>query len=238
MNRLTEDEDFILKNLTLLPAETYTLVILFEIFQFPDKHYFKRLLDSLSQKGWLFSDKNTYRLNTVVQKLVLHKNQEQLWPMAQYLVQNIAQNLEVNQEQDAISNKFKWLPFGERLLSIFSAFHSNNDYSNLQSNQANVLRYLVGTSNLLKAKELLTKSLTFTNSYFGKSSIDSSRNQSDLALVLLNLGGEENLREAVKLLRETIKTANRLREHSAIALYESYTKSILLCRICQIRETG
>ncbi len=103
LTTLEEVERFILVNLSLLPAENYLVTLLVDVIlsskdkeALDTKIYFTKLLKTLAQKGWLASDTLSYRMNPVVQQIILAKNEKTVWDDAETMVSNLNYKLKTN----------------------------------------------------------------------------------------------------------------------------------------------
>ena len=94
---LTEDEQYILTNLSLLPAEGLAYDLMKELLTPEDSNIFSRILTSLTQRGWLEKTqqdgKSFYKISPVVQDITLTKNQDKLHEHSSELVNNLFKKL-------------------------------------------------------------------------------------------------------------------------------------------------
>ena len=166
---LTEDQRYLLINLALLPAESYTMLLLTEVMEPADMKAFHSTLKSLYQKGWVGGTDKTYRLSPVVQELVLKKNEGTRWEDAKSLVEGFANLLKHEPDKDNTFTKFKWVPLA---LSLLKSVEASNDpvFSTFLNNLAFVLQDLGGEANLGRASALLHKALESNIANFGESS--------------------------------------------------------------------
>ncbi|MFT3909841.1 MAG: tetratricopeptide repeat protein [Ferruginibacter sp.] len=93
LTKLDEPERYYLVNLALLPAESHPLKILLEAFIQDDNIAFTKLLINLAKKGWLNTDTISYRMNPVIQQIVLTKNRMSLHNDAEHLISNVSDML-------------------------------------------------------------------------------------------------------------------------------------------------
>jgi hypothetical protein len=90
--KLDETGRFYLVNFALLPAVNYELPFLADVFE-QDKFALGAILRGLVEKGWIGHGESGYRINPVVQKLVLHKNEGTLKQDAEKLIDNLNEKL-------------------------------------------------------------------------------------------------------------------------------------------------
>jgi len=84
----TEETDLLIQ-FSLLPAENHSPEVLLTLLPNENKHELKRRLDNLAQKGWLATDTTSYRISTVVQKIVLHQHSDRRWGLAEPMIQKL-----------------------------------------------------------------------------------------------------------------------------------------------------
>jgi len=90
--KLIETERYYLVNFALLPAVNYELLFLADLFE-QDKFALVTILQNLVEKGWLSHGESGFRINPVVQKLVLQKNESTLKKDAEELIANLNKKL-------------------------------------------------------------------------------------------------------------------------------------------------
>ncbi len=93
LNTLDENQNKILTQFCLLPAENHTLLLLAPLLGLSARDL-KKPLDTLVQKGWLITANQAYRCSPVVQKIVLQKNRERLWEWGEGMVEFLDELLE------------------------------------------------------------------------------------------------------------------------------------------------
>ncbi|MFN0216738.1 MAG: hypothetical protein ACKVT2_20970, partial [Saprospiraceae bacterium] len=99
----------------LLPAENHPPAVLGELLAPDDKPGLKRSLDQLAQKGWLSTDRATYRISPVVQKILLQRNAERRWALGEPMVQRLQAVFETegnHSKNIATAGPFAELVFG------------------------------------------------------------------------------------------------------------------------------
>lgn len=89
LSRLNETEQLLLTRFALLPPENHIVKHLIAIFKPENKFNFTKELIILAQKGWLNTNTDTYRLSPVIQQLLFHKYQENLWKAGKLLVNSL-----------------------------------------------------------------------------------------------------------------------------------------------------
>ena len=218
----TEEEIRLLKQFVGLPPIfiSYTdLIQLLQIDLEDDKAYddFNIALDQLKDKGWLSFDKGkeAYKMHRIIQDAM----QEQLQP--DYtdlgtLVEGVSSCLSIDEAVDNPIDKFIYVPFGERLLQLFSS-PKEESFSNFQSNLAVVYRNL---GRYEEAAGLLEKALASDQASLGEAHVRVARRQSNLALVYRYLRRYE---EAAGLLEKALTSAqsNFGAAHPSVATIQS-----------------
>ncbi len=155
---LSEKERYWLVNIALLPATPHRFTFLCKVFK-QDKFKF-RVLDELSQKGWLIAEEDLFRISPVIQSLLLKKNNASLEWDARWLVDNLNEKLEPDSHGshlihfneaspyvalvESITNHLSKQPFKE----LFKALYDLNFNASL---------YFILTGDLNAAQEAATK---------------------------------------------------------------------------------
>ncbi|WP_247237706.1 NB-ARC domain-containing protein [Telluribacter sp. SYSU D00476] len=206
-SKLTEEQRYLLVNLALLPAQSYTMPFLIELLAPDDKKAFRSILKSLYHKGWIGGTNKTYRLSSVVQALVLEKNNETRWEDAEHLVDRLTELLKPELEKDDIIDKFKWLPYAQQLVDYLSDCKEPIYFSFL-SGLALIMKSLGGRNNLLRSKGLLEKVLKFNTENLNHLPEIIATSQNNLAQALEGLGGKDNLIFAKELVDRQRKVDN------------------------------
>ncbi|EON74874.1 hypothetical protein ADIS_4669 [Lunatimonas lonarensis] len=207
-SNLSEADRYCLVNLALLPVNGYSQQFLLDIFEPEDNTGFYETLDNLYQKGWIGGDYDALRLSPVVQKLVLHRNQETLWEDGKIWVKKLTGLIQYEENKDNYHTKFQWIPFGRQLVKAFSETDSN-DLSLLWNNLGILFREIGDRKNLEEAKQNLEKALDSDIRNFGEESPSVATSRSNLAMVYKDLGGEANLLDAKAYLEKALASLVR-----------------------------
>jgi tetratricopeptide (TPR) repeat protein len=184
---LTEDEVWLMKQFTCLPAEFHPYDRLLELID-PDetkKEVFAESCSSLVEQGWLLFNAKTeaYKMHLVVQEVAIR----QLLPEMQDidgLLEKITECLDLDQTKDNPIDKFKWIPYGNTLLNNFPD-DTSEEIAQLQNNLAVVLQEL---GDYTGARELLEKALCSDEQNLGPDNPTTAIRYSNLATVLQDLG--------------------------------------------------
>jgi len=93
---LNKAEKTLLLRFALLPTENYEPLFLASLFTPENMLIFGKELIALAKKGWLTTNTKTYRLSPVVQSLLLTKEKENIWEVAELIVDKVNKKLESN----------------------------------------------------------------------------------------------------------------------------------------------
>ncbi len=97
--QLSPEQDFLMVNMALLPAEPYTLAFINSLLANDTNSIDRQIRDTLKalvKKGWIGETEKKYRLSPVIQKLVLDKHQESLENDSQHLLKRLNQLTETD----------------------------------------------------------------------------------------------------------------------------------------------
>jgi tetratricopeptide (TPR) repeat protein len=139
----------LLSTFALLPAENHPPQVLGELLASDDKPGLKRSLDQLTQKGWLSTDRNTYRISPVVQKILLQRNFERRWALGEPMVQRLQAIFE--NEGYHSKNISTAGPFAELVFGLAENLNIANEDLSIVFDRLWV--YHTATGNLAKAME-------------------------------------------------------------------------------------
>ncbi len=189
ISKLSEDEQWLLLQLSFLPSEFHSFELLEELIQ-PKKsnkeQLFPKLLTRLSSKGWLLYQQSTdsYKLHRiiidVVKKQLTEKEKvENLSP----LITAITDKLSIDYSKDNPIDKFKWIPYGKAILNRFPKSTATS-MASLQNNLAGVLKDF---GDYQGAKALFEKATKSAELNFGPDHPTTAVRYSNLALLLRNL---------------------------------------------------
>jgi tetratricopeptide (TPR) repeat protein len=183
---LKEDEIWLMKQFTCLPAEFHPYEQLLELID-PDenkKEVFAETCNRLVQQGWLLFNAKTdaYKMHLVVQEVTL----TQLLPVIpdiERLLDKVIWKLRLDQTRDNPIDKFKWIPFGFALLNNF-----RDDMSKMGDLQNNLAMTLKIQGNYLEAKGMLENALRIAERNYGPDHPSTAVTNMNLAVVLQDLG--------------------------------------------------
>lgn len=147
-----EKERYWLVNMALLPAQSYKVYFLEELWKGTEENICQNYLEPLAKKGWLTFEDYTYRLSPVVQELVLKKNKETLATDAEALLQNLGEIL-ANDGANFINLSFtQAAPFTQLASTITQQLRGCPTYE-LASLNFNAGIYFENTGDVVRAKQ-------------------------------------------------------------------------------------
>ena len=188
LSKLDRAELWVLKQFACLPPEFQSYDLLKELIEIPpdsDSPSLSEILETLSSKGWLLENIDSYKMHRII-AVVIRKQAPSDMSESQ-LLEIITEKLEIDQTKDNPVEKFPWIPYGHALLAVFP-LSNEPAISKLQNNLALVLCDL---GDYEGAGGLLEKALASDEKNFGKDHPNTARSYSNLATVLCNLGDYE-----------------------------------------------
>ncbi|SEM66318.1 Tfp pilus assembly protein PilF [Chitinophaga rupis] len=187
LSRLNEEETWLMKQFSCLPAEFHSYAVLLELIDPGEdkKDRFPEILNRLLEQGWLLYNTETdaYKMHLIVKEVTVR----QLLPVeedVEGLMDKIIGNLRIDQNKDNPVDKFIWIPYGNTMLNNFQN-DTGAKISGLQNNLALVLQEL---GDYAGAKALLEKAVRSDENNFGPDHPTTAVSYSNLALVLKDLG--------------------------------------------------
>ncbi len=163
----------LLSTFSLLPAENHPPQVLGELLAPDDKPGLKRSLDQLTQKGWLSTDRSTYRISPVVQKILLQRNVERRWELGEPMVKRLQAVFET--EGYHSKNIATAGPFVELVFGLID--NLNVAEEELASLLNNLWVYHTVTGNLTKAMDTAEKMQKFCTAHDLKHALAISLNK-------------------------------------------------------------
>jgi len=209
LTKLNIEEQLMLSRFSVLPAKEIEFEMLCRLFQVTEENEndFINLLNSLTTKGYLTKNKDSYKIHPIIQEIVKYKLKRPLTDF-EVIIESVGSLLYVDQAKDNPVDKFPFLDFGTTLLRNIEVI------TNIEESDTNIiesLNYLLTVIGLLyqalgryeEASELLEKALKSDIKNFGENHPTVATSQSNLALVYQALGKYE---EAILLLEKSYKT--------------------------------
>jgi tetratricopeptide (TPR) repeat protein len=197
LSDLDEDETWLMKQFTCLPAEYHTYDRLLELIDPNEdkKKGFAEIYNRLVEQGWLLYNRETdaYKMHLVVQEVAIQQLQISIDDVSRLLLK-VAENLKIDQSKDNPIDKFKWIPFGYAALNNFQDDVSAT-VAYLQNNLALRLQNL---GQYEQARELLQKAMISNEKNFGPDHPATAACYSNLGSVLQDLGQYELARELLQ----------------------------------------
>ncbi len=196
---LNNDDIFLLKQFACLPSEYIEFKTLIEIIDMTgnkDKSFYAEMLEDLYEKGWLLKNEKSYKMHQIV-SIVIEHHKIQFEEVRELLI-NVTKNLFFDQNKEVITDKVKWITFGNSLLKILEK-ENEEKLSLLYTNLGIVLLELCDYE---KSKILLEKAMYIDEKILGETDSQTARSYSNLAVALEksgdNKGAKILLEKAVK----------------------------------------
>ena len=221
VSKLSKEEKLLLKNFFLIPEGT-SLNNQVEYLNRQNRNFFTsheldELLSGLEIKGWITRSDSEQLF--FAHKLLLEVLANKLSPRLDEVrdwIETIIQELHIDQSKDNPVDKFKWIPFGERILEVFSQ-ESDPLISTLQNELSLVYK---ANGEYLKAINLLGQSIKIDIGHFGEESLEVAKKQSDLATLYQDIG---EFQKAINLAQKALATDSKLQgeESESVAVRRS-----------------
>ena len=198
LSDLNENEIWLMKQFVCLPSEFLNYHLLKELIN-PDAHQkgevFSENLEELAAKGWLLHNRETdsYKMHVIISNVFRNQQSIDLIDV-EPLIENVSEKLSIDRTKDNPVDKFIWIPFGKRLITVMSVVHEKF-MSVLQNNLALVIQSLGDYSG---AKELFEKAMRSDEKNFGVDHPTTSVSYSNLATVLQDLGDYSGAKELLE----------------------------------------
>ncbi|AXY78150.1 tetratricopeptide repeat protein [Paraflavitalea soli] len=187
LSGLSEEEAWLMKQFTCLPAEFHPYDLLLELIDPPEnkREVFADTIERLVELGWLIKNMETeaYKMHLVVKEVAVRQLQP-TWQNIEGLLNKIADNLDIDQSKDNPVEKFRWIPFGHALLNNFP----NDTATVIVRLQNNLALVLINLGNYTEARVLLEKVLYSVEQKFSPDHPTTAVSYSNLATVLNALG--------------------------------------------------
>ncbi|MFT5385102.1 MAG: tetratricopeptide (TPR) repeat protein [Saprospiraceae bacterium] len=192
ITELTEREKQYLRYFCLLPSNDYTKEELIDFFQVEEEtnRNFNDVLSALIKKGLLSykdtEEKNTYKLHALVQDVAVRD----LKPDAEnceIVIKTFIDKLRIDQAKDNPVDKFKWIPFGERIVELIKSL----TYGEIIELFHWLAFNYMNTGQYQKSKDLLEPSHSIVEQHFGDTHARTAVFQNDLGWTY-NLLGKYN----------------------------------------------
>ncbi len=211
LEKINEDERWLMRQFVCLPSEFHSYELLSELINPATKpqskglinrikRYFKNKpknqvtlaeqLNGLTEKGWLLQDDKGYKMHRIILEVISRQLSLELETVLP-LIENITNKLHVDETKDNPVDKFIWIPFGEAILFVFEK-NTSPKIAALQNNLALVLQDL---GDYTGAKKLLNKAMISDEQNFGVNHPNTAVIYSNLALVLQALGDYAGAKE-------------------------------------------
>ncbi len=164
LSDLSENETWVLSNLSCLVAEFHTFNFLIELIQPNVDKDFAKSLSELSKKGWLIYDtfNDAYKLHRIIIEVIINHMCIR-FEVIQSLLKNVSTKMIYDQNRNNPIDRFIWIPYARSILKHLND-HSSPVLAELQHNLA-LLVMIQGRYE--EAKDLLLKSLKSDIENFG-----------------------------------------------------------------------
>jgi len=188
MSKLSNNETWLLKQFTCLPAEFHEyklLKLLINPKACEKEDVFSETLECLSSRGWLLksSDGESFRMHHIIAEVFCRQytiTLEEVEP----LIDAVTEQLNFDRTKDNPVDKFPWVPFGESILTVFI----ERDHYSIIILQNNLAIFLQLLGDYTGAKTLFEKAIKSSEKNFGPEDPITVRISSNFALVLQDLG--------------------------------------------------
>ncbi|HEY6899137.1 MAG TPA: tetratricopeptide repeat protein, partial [Puia sp.] len=184
---LDEAQQWVMKQFACLPSEFLPYKLLVELVTPSEERLaiFPETCNKLVEQGWLLydADADTYKMHVIVQE-VARRRLSPVVQDVQGLMDSMITNLGLDQSKDNPVDKFKWIPFGYTLLNTLN-LDTSPEIAGLQNNLALMLCEL---GDYTEAKDLLEKSVAWSEGNFGADNSITTTRYTNLAVILRLLG--------------------------------------------------
>ena len=195
-----------LVNFAVLPAENHKKEFLLEIFQPESKIDLLAEFQRLYIGGWITGDSaSSYRINPVLQTIVLRKNRGSIRFDSEPLLTNLATFLEITNWEIKRSNLL-WIEITKKVIANLGNALSPK-YQSLVNNLTENLRELSGIKNLNYCKDKLEEIIDCLVINSKKPTEDDVKSYINLALVLRDISGPYNYNKSLDLFNKAIENA-------------------------------
>ncbi|MTI88290.1 MAG: tetratricopeptide repeat protein [Balneolaceae bacterium] len=200
--RLSEQEQWLLKNFAALPGAYHSRKFIYDILQIHNmkwKDSFSQILEDLHEKGLLQKNNpgKSFRLHSILRKIIATS----LTPRPddiQHLLKTITALLDLGNDNENLVNQTPFIPFGEAILDIFA----DQTFPELNTVKYNLALIYKTLGNYEQARNLLEGALETEIEHFGESHPAVAAIRYNLAEILQEVGAHEQARD---LLEDALK---------------------------------
>jgi len=226
LDTLTEYEQYLLKQFTILPPIEIEDKKLYEYLSITEKtqNSFISALNSLWQKGYLNKNKNFYKVHQIIQEVIFYKFGLS-FEDCESLLEYFSEKLKIDQTKGNPIDKFPYAEYGFYLNKNLEFIQKTRELGKAQDKRNSIFtsRLALVYQDLGKydqAAKLLEKALKSAIKNFSEDHPNIARSQSNLALVYQDLGKYD---QAAELLEKALKSdiKNFSEDHPNVAMHQS-----------------